>query len=174
MLWPFWWELVPNSQNLLVIYGNVWKLMEAILEISYKSIVSYLHFKLIPIFVTMSQVLHRSARLGSTLFCTQLRAGRLHFFQLGSGNSRSAPLCSAFLWSWVFCSALLRSQAARLQRWVTRLCFPTRAKSLGAGLVGLGSGFLTVTQRLREFLEVAGREMKTKLPRGDKGKKKCN
>jgi len=40
--------------------------------------------------------------------------------------------------------------------------------------VGLGSGFLTVTQRLREFLEVAGREMKTKLPRGGKGKKKCN
>jgi hypothetical protein len=34
MLWHLWWESVPNSQNILVIYGNAWKLTEAILEIS--------------------------------------------------------------------------------------------------------------------------------------------
>jgi hypothetical protein len=112
--------------------------------------VFYFHFKLIPI----SQVSHRGW-LWMFLPLAPWHSMVGSIFWLGSRNSHSALLCSTFLQSLVFCSALLWSQAAQLWSWVTWLCFPTRAQSPGTGLVGLGSMFLTATQKLREFREVA-------------------
>ena len=123
------------SRNLLKVYGILFA------------------FQTYSNFVTMSQVLHWSTPLGSTLFCTWL-----HAILLGSIFSAGLQKFSLSF----FCRTknlaphCFRSQSARLWRWVTQFCFPTNAQSLGTGLVGLGSGFLTATRKLREFREVAG------------------
>lgn len=107
MLWYLWWELVPNSQNILVIYRNVWKLMEPLLDIAWKRMVSYLS--------NLFQIL-----FGFTLFCT-----RLHTIPLGTIFSAWIPKFSLsstlfhFLWSQLLGSTLLLSHTAWLWRFVT-------------------------------------------------------